>query len=113
LRVFIDRPEGITVDDCAAVSSHLGRLFAVENIDYDRLEISSPGLDRPLKKVADFERFAGQEVQLRTRLPIDGRRNFSGVLMGVRDGAVCVQGDEKSFELPLDQIDRARLVPKF
>lgn len=113
LRIFIDKPEGITVDDCATVSTHLSRVFAVENIDYDRLEVSSPGLDRPLKKATDFERFAGQEAQLRTRLPIDGRRNFTGVLMGMRDGVVLVQGGEKNFELPLEQIDKARLVPKF
>ena len=113
LRIFIDSPQGIVVEDCAKVSNHLSRLLTVENIDYDRLEISSPGLDRPLKKAADFERFAGQEAQVRTRLPIDGRRNFSGVLMGIKDGVVSVQGSEKSFELPLDQIDKARLVPKF
>ncbi|MBV2235489.1 MAG: ribosome maturation factor RimP [Sterolibacterium sp.] len=118
LRVFIDRPEGITVDDCAAVSNHLTRLFTVENIDYDRLEVSSPGLDRPLKKVVDFERFAGQEAQVRMRLPIAGRRNFSGVLRGVRiadEPLVLLQGEgsEQSFELPLAQIDKARLVPKF
>ena len=113
LRVFIDSPQGITIDDCSAVSSHLSRLFTVENIDYDRLEISSPGLDRPLKKAADFERFAGQQAQVRTRLPINGQRNFNGVLVGVKDGVVLVQGSEKSFELPLEQIDKARLVPKF
>ena len=117
LRVLIDsdRPEGITVEDCALVSNHLTRLFTVENVDYDRLEISSPGLDRPLKKAADFERFAGQEAQLRTRLPLDGRRNFSGVLLGVQDGRVRVQGETPGqvFELPLEQIDKARLVPKF
>lgn len=118
LRVFIDRPEGITVDDCAAVSNHLTRLFTVENIDYDRLEVSSPGLDRPLKKAADFERFAGQEAQVRMRLPITGRRNFSGVLLGVREGEemlVLLQGETggQPFELPLAQVDKARLVPKF
>lgn len=121
LRVFIDRPEGITVDDCAAVSNHLTRLFAVENIDYDRLEISSPGLDRPLKKAADFERFAGQEAQVRMRLPIAGRRNFSGVLLGVdvrgeaEETVVLLQGEGggQPFELPLAQVDKARLVPKF
>jgi ribosome maturation factor RimP len=115
LRVLIDKPEGITVEDCALVSNHLTRLFTVENVDYDRLEISSPGLDRPLKKAADFERFAGQEAQLRTRLPLDGRRNFSGVLLGVQDGRVRVQGETPGqvFELPLEQIDKARLVPKF
>ena len=62
LRVFIDIERGITVDDCATVSNQLQRVFEVENVDYDRLEISSPGLDRPLKKPADFERFAGSEI---------------------------------------------------
>jgi ribosome maturation factor RimP len=113
MRVFIDKPDGISVDDCAAVSHQLTRLFTVENIDYDRLEVSSPGLDRPLKKVADFVRFAGQEAQVRTRLPLDGRRNFSGVLIGVQDGIVQLQGTEKRFDIPLDQIDKARLTPKF
>ncbi|OIQ96254.1 ribosome maturation factor RimP [mine drainage metagenome] len=113
LRIFIDSPKGITIDDCAAVSNHLTRLFAVENIDYDRLEVSSPGLDRPLKKPADFERFAGQEAQLRMRLPINGQRNFTGVLAGVRDGVLHLTGAEAVYELPLEQIDKARLVAKF
>ncbi len=113
LRVFIDAPKGITVDDCSTVSNHLTRLFAVENVDYDRLEISSPGLDRPLKKPADFERFTGQEVQLRLRMPLNGQRNFAGVLDGVKDGVLFVQGTEARYELPLEQIDKARLVPKF
>ena len=113
LRVFIDRPEGVTIDDCSAVSNHLSRLFAVENVDYDRLEISSPGLDRPLKKTADYVRYAGQEAQLRMRLPINGQRNFSGVLVGVKDDVVLLQGTETAYELPLEQIEKARLVPKF
>lgn len=113
LRIFIDSPKGITIDDCAAVSNHLTRLFAVENIDYDRLEVSSPGLDRPLKKPADFERFEGQETQLRMRLPINGQRNFTGVLAGVRDGVLHLTGVDAVYELPLEQIDKARLVAKF
>ena len=113
MRVFIDSPKGVTIDDCAAVSNHLTRLFAVENIDYDRLEVSSPGLDRPLKKPADFERFAGQEAQVRTRMPINGQRNFTGVLSGVKDGVLRLNGIEAAYELPLDQIDKARLVAKF
>ncbi len=113
LRIFIDSPKGITIDDCAAVSNHLTRLFAVENIDYDRLEVSSPGLDRPLKKPADFERFAGQEAQLRMRLPINGQRNFTGVLAGVKDGVLHLTGTEAAYDLPLEQIDKARLVAKF
>ena len=70
LRLFIDKPEkagGVDVEDCALVSNHLSRVLAVENVDYDRLEVSSPGLDRPLRKTADFVRFTGQEAQLRLR----------------------------------------------
>ncbi len=113
LRIFIDSPNGITIDDCASVSNHLTRLFAVENIDYDRLEVSSPGLDRPLKKPADFERFAGQEAQVRARVPINGQRNFTGILTGVKDGVLHLQSADTVYELPLEQIDKARLVPKF
>lgn len=113
LRVFIDGPKGISVDDCATVSNHLTRLFAVENIDYDRLEVSSPGLDRPLKKRADFERFAGQDVNVRIRVPINGQRNFAGVLRGVADGKVQLVTDKGAVALEFDQIDKARLVPKF
>ena len=112
LRVFIDAPQGVSIDDCATVSNHLTRLFAVENIDYDRLEVSSPGLDRPLKKAADFQRFQGQEAQVRTRLPLNGQRNFSGIIAGINDGVLRLQGAEHAYELPLEQIDKARLVAK-
>ena len=116
LRVFIDRLDkagGIDVDDCALVSNQLSRVLAVEDIDYDRLEISSPGLDRVLKKQADFVRFAGSEINLRLRLPINGRRNFNGVLHGVRDGKVHLTIDTGEVELEFGNIDKARLVPKF
>ncbi len=116
LRVFIDKPEktgGVDVEDCALVSNQLSRVLAVENIDYERLEISSPGLDRVLKKLADFERFAGSEINLRLRLPLAGRRNFNGVLRGVQDGMVCLTMDTGDVELELANVDKARLVPKF
>ncbi len=116
LRVFIDKLDkagGIDVDDCALVSNQLSRVLAVENVDYDRLEISSPGLDRVLKKQADFERFAGSEINLRLRLPMNGRRNFNGVLHGVRDGKVQLTIDTGEVELEFGNIDKARLVPKF
>jgi ribosome maturation factor RimP len=111
LRVFIDSPNGISVEDCARVSHHLTRLFAVENVEYERLEVSSPGLDRPLKRLEDYERFRGQKASLRLKLPQEGRRRFEGVLAGVEDGAVVmeVEGERKRFA-PGD-IDRARLVP--
>ncbi len=113
LRVFIDSPRGVTIEDCTRVSNHLTRLFAVENIDYDRLEVSSPGLDRPLKKAADFVRFAGQEAQIRLRLAVDGQRNFTGVLLGVEDGRLRLECGGMTHVFELDQVDKARLVPKF
>ena len=116
LRLFIDKADkvsGIDVEDCALVSNQLSRVLAVENVDYDRLEVSSPGLDRVLKKPADFERFAGAEVNLKLRLPMSGRRNFNGVLHGVQDGKVRLTIDTGELELDLGNIDKARLVPKF
>lgn len=113
LRVVIDVPgKGVTVDDCASVSNHLTRLFMVENIDYDRLEVSSPGLDRPLKRPADFERFAGHEIHVRLRLPVDGQRNFTGVLAGVAAGRLKLAGAGSLREFELDQVEKARLVPR-
>lgn len=113
LRVFLDIGRGITVDDCATVSNQLQRVFEVENIDYDRLEVSSPGLDRPLKKLADFERFAGQQAQVRLSLPIGNQRNFVGVIIAVRDGAVALNTEKGEVLLPFDDIEKARLVPQF
>lgn len=113
LRVFIDKAAGVTVDDCATVSNHLTRLFTVENIDYDRLEVSSPGLDRPLKKQVDYERFTGQEVQLKLRVPLVNQRNFSGVIVGMREGMVVLQTEEGEREFAFDNVEKARLVPKF
>jgi ribosome maturation factor RimP len=80
LRVYIDSPAGITIDDCEKVSRQLSHLLTVENVDYARLEVSSPGLDRPLKKPADFERFAGARAAVKLRLPLQGRRNFEGLI---------------------------------
>jgi ribosome maturation factor RimP len=125
LRVFIDRlPQptgeggaavgaGVTVEDCAAVSHQLTRVFTVENIDYDRLEVSSPGMDRPLKKPADFERFVGHEVQMKLRIPEGTQRNFSGVILGLADDRLRLKIGEDEREFVLENIDKARLVPKF
>ena len=113
LRVFLDIERGVTVDDCATVSNQLQRVFEVENIDYDRLEISSPGLDRPLKKLADFERFMGENAQIRLSLPVGNQRNFIGMLGGVRDGAVVLTTEKGEQLLPFQDIEKARLVPKF
>ena len=113
LRVFIDKPEGISVDDCQVVSNQLTRLFLVENVDYDRLEVSSPGLDRPLKKEADFVRFTGEKVQLKLRMPLDGRKNFAGVIGGVSDGVLRLDMDGNQVAIELSNLDKARLVPTF
>lgn len=112
LRVFIDKTDGVGVEDCVAVSGHLSRLFAVEGIDYDRLEISSPGLDRPLKKASDFIRFAGESAKLRLRVALQGQRNFVGILREVNDGVLKLEVDGKLLDLELDNLEKARLVPK-
>ena len=121
LRIFIDKPaagpqdavaSGITVDDCARVSNQLARVLEVEGIDYDRLEVSSPGLDRPLKKEADFVRFAGEQARLSVRLPVGGRRNFVGVMRSVADGKLELEIEGGTVSLDIANIDKARLVPK-
>ncbi|MDB5902296.1 MAG: ribosome maturation factor RimP [Betaproteobacteria bacterium] len=111
LRVYIDKPEGIQLEDCAAVSNHLSRVFAVENVDYERLEISSPGLDRLLRKEQDFVRFAGQKARIKVRVPVDGQRNFVGVLRETREGKVEIEVDGKLVSLDISNLDKARLVP--
>lgn len=113
MRVFIDIDRGVNVDDCATVSNQLTRVFEVENVDYDRLEISSPGLDRPLKKAADFERFVGSDVQVRLRMPIGNQRNFVGVLEGFSEGVVRLGTEKGEVAFPFDEVEKARLVPKF
>lgn len=113
MRVFIDIERGVTVDDCATVSNQLTRVFEVENVDYDRLEVSSPGLDRPLKKLVDFERFAGCDVQIRLRMPVGNQRNFVGVLDGVSEGQVRLRTDKGDVAFAFDEVEKARLIPKF
>ena len=111
LRVFIDAPKGISVEDCARVSNHLSRALAVEGIDYERLEVSSPGLDRPLKRLEDYQRFAGQMASVRLKLPLQGRRRYEGRLQGVEDGEILLEVEGERRRFALADIDRARLVP--
>ena len=113
LRVFIDKPEGISIEDCTAVSNHLSRLLAVENVDYDRLEVSSPGLDRPLNKESDFVRFRGHKARIKLRMPLEGRKIFSGTLGEMHDGVFQLLMDEKPVLLKLADVDKARLIPDF
>lgn len=128
LRVFIDRPEGhvpadilpdtpaqggITIDDCVAVSNHLTRLFTVENVDYDRLEVSSPGMDRPLVKPADFVRFAGHAVSIKLRIPVENRKKFSGRLLGIEENKIRLDVEGTVISLDWNNLDSARLKPEF
>jgi len=122
LRVFIDRVAGdpngefITVDDCEKVTRQLQHVLEVEGFAYERLEVSSPGLDRPLKKPADYERFAGQAVELMLKLPFQGRRKFTGLLGRAEAGdgwrVVFDEGKgEQALDFSLDEVREARLVP--
>jgi ribosome maturation factor RimP len=113
LRLYIDKPGGVGLEDCAAVSRQLSRVFEVEGIDYERLEVSSPGLDRPLRKAGDFVRFAGRKAELRMRTPdATGRRRFVGVLRGADAGRVEMELEGQTVALALDDLERARLVPE-
>ena len=114
LRLFIDKPEGINIDDCVLVSNQIGNVLAIENdIDYDRLEVSSPGLDRLLKKEADFIRFTGERVKVKLRMPLEGRKNFVGVLRGLEQGELLIEGESAVHRVALTNIDKARLDPEF
>ncbi|HHH48156.1 MAG TPA: ribosome maturation factor RimP [Gammaproteobacteria bacterium] len=115
LRVYIDAEDGIKVEDCQRVSHQLSGVLDVEDVikGHYSLEISSPGLDRPLFNAAQFERFAGSEVKLRLEAPLDGRRKFRGTLLGVEDGEVRLRVDGEEVRIPLVSVDKANLVPQF
>lgn len=127
LRVFIDRVPGenyptgpsdaVTVDDCEAVTRQLQYVLEVEHCDYARLEVSSPGLDRPLKREADYARFAGSPVDLTLKLPLQGRKRFKGVL-AAREGGWRLKlepqakgAPEQALDFVFDEVREARLVP--
>ena len=126
LRVYIDFPADtveekgpITVEDCATVSHQLSHVLTVENVDYERLEISSPGLDRPVRTLADFARFAGHECTVKLRVPMPGtanRKTFTGILRGVEGDKVGLEIENKDgsalLEFTLAELDKARLVPQ-
>jgi ribosome maturation factor RimP len=112
LRAFIDKEGGVTLDDCARVSWEFGQLLDVEDViptSY-RLEVSSPGLDRPLKKEADFVRYSGRRVRIKTKDQVSGRRNFKGDLLGCAEGKVMVQVEgSEVFTIPFSSILKANL----
>ena len=112
VRVLIDSERGIGLQDCTTVSNHLSRLFEIERFDYDRLEVSSPGLDRPLKKLIDFERFVGEKVVVQFKLAYEGQRKFRGKLIGVREEMVDMEvDDDRVITFELHEIKKANLIP--
>lgn len=116
LRVYIDGPKGIVLEDCTAVSHQLSSVLDVEDPvpGQFNLEISSPGLDRPLRKVVDFQRFAGSRVKIKLTVPtLEGQRNFTGELKGVENDEVILEMDGETHYLALDTIDKARIVPQY
>ncbi len=115
LRFFIDQPDGITVTDCARASRQLEVVLDVEDSIAGKytLEVSSPGLDRPLARLSDFARFEGQEATVKTRDPIGSRRRFTGTLEGVEDDAIVMAVDGDTVHIPLAGIKRANLKHAF
>jgi ribosome maturation factor RimP len=113
LRLFIDRPEGgnVSIDDCTRASRDVSAALDVADLIHVpySLEVSSPGLDRPLRRERDFVRFAGKRARLRLRDPIEGRRNFAGTLKGVEDGRVAIECEGQLYKLPLTELARANL----
>jgi ribosome maturation factor RimP len=123
LRVYIDKPHredrlegGVGLDDCAQVSRELSAVLDVDDVipGHYSLEVSSPGLNRPLKKEADFARFVGKKAKIRTRHPVgDSRRNFSGTLVAVAQGKVKIDVGDQVCEVPVDDVEKANLVYEF
>jgi ribosome maturation factor RimP len=122
LKIYLDKPGGVTLDDCANVSREVGTILDVEDVvpgGQYTLEVSSPGLDRKLLKPSDYERFTGSLVKLQTREAVNGSRNFQGRLQGLRDGRVTLELAAKKkvaatqLEVELSNVEKANLVPEF
>lgn len=115
LRLFIDHPDGITVDNCAQVSREVSAILDVEDPiqnEYN-LEVSSPGLDRPLFTPAHFAKVVGQKIEVKTAIPQDGRRRFKGDLVAIEDDMLVIEVDGKQYRLLMDNVDKANVVPVF
>ena len=112
LRIFIEKDEGVSIDDCAKVSRQIGAVLDVENIIPVAyiLEVSSPGMDRVLFTPDQYQTYIGDTLKIRTRTPIDERRNFKGSLIEAGETVVTIEVDKQNFEIPYESIDRARLV---
>ncbi|QAX81724.1 ribosome maturation factor RimP [Candidatus Pseudomonas adelgestsugas] len=115
LRIYIDKEGGVLVDNCVTVSRHISGVMDVEDLISVKytLEVSSPGLERPLFTIEQFIKFIGKQVKIRLRSKFDGRRNFQGLLCGVEEQDIVVQVYDHELLLPIDIIDKANIVPSF
>jgi len=115
LRIYIDKVGGVTIDDCARISGEFGDLIDIKDIVRHEyvLEVSSPGLNRPLRKEADFVRVIGKKIKVRMTVPVKGRRNFSGYLKDVRDHILYIEDEVELITLSWPEIDKANLVYEF
>jgi ribosome maturation factor RimP len=112
LRLYIDKPGGITVEDCAPVSSQLGDMLDIK-LDTEfpyTLEVSSPGIDRPLSKLSDYKKFTGNTAKIRIAYPINGQKNFRGILRGLMEESIILETDTQKVMIPYRDITKARLV---
>ena len=114
LRIYIDKGDLIDIEDCTKVSNHVNNVLSVEtDYDYERLEVSSPGLDRVIKKLSDFDRFKGQKIKITTRFAIENRKNFKGTLFGTKGESIMIEIDNESLLIDFENIDKARLDPDY
>ena len=114
LRIYIDKGDLIDIEDCTKVSNHVNNVLSVEtDYDYERLEVSSPGLDRVIKKLNDFDRFKGQKIKIKTRFAIENRKNFKGTLSGTKGESIMIEVDNESLLIDFENIDKARLDPDY
>ena len=114
LRIYIDKGDLIDIEDCTKVSNHVNNVLSVEtDYDYERLEVSSPGLDRVIKKFNDFDRFKGQKIKIKTRFSIENRKNFKGTLSGTKGKSIMIEVDNESLLIEFENIDKARLDPGY
>ena len=114
LRIYIDKGDLIDIEDCTKVSNHVNNVLSVEtDYDYERLEVSSPGLDRVIKKLNDFDRFKGQKIKIKTRFAIENRKNFKGTLSGTKGESIMIEIDNESLLIDFQNIDKARLDPDY
>lgn len=114
LRIFIDKPGGVTVEDCAKISEIVGEILDKEDLIHHSyiLEVSSPGIERPLVKKEDYERFKGEKAKIILKTPVSGRKNFTGVILGIKGDLVQMEVEGKIWEFPLDNIKKANLQPE-